>query len=133
MRKAIFLVFSVYFACVGFGAAVCYAADDVDQEIGRYQIYSTPVATVLLDTKTGKVWKITADMSGKIRAEGVTVEGHAYANSEQDTLNMKVKEISLEDISEKNKNQCKDRILAEFSYRLDAEKISRILNQYRGK
>jgi len=136
MRRTGYLVLPVLFVCLVLCAAVVYCADspeDTESEIGRYQIYTTQAFTVILDTKTGKVWRLSADMSGKIKGEGVTVEGLAYSSSDSDTLNNKLKDINLEKVSDKNKKQCEEALLAEFSYRLDADKINKILKYYKEK
>lgn len=137
MRRTGYLVLPVLFVCLVLCAGVVYCADssgeDTESEIGRYQIYTTQAFTVLLDTKTGKVWRLSADMSGKIKGEGVTVEGLAYSSSDADTLNNKLKDINLEKVSDKNKKQCEEALLAEFSYRLDADKIDKILKYYKEK
>jgi len=136
MRRTGYLVLPVLFVCLVLCAAVVYCEDspeDTESEIGRYQIYITQAFTVILDTKTGKVWRLSADMSGKIKGEGVTVEGLAYSSSDSDTLNNKLKDINLEKVSDKNKKQCEEALLAEFSYRLDADKINKILKYYKEK
>jgi len=136
MRRTGYLVLPVLFICWVLCAAVVYCADsseDAESEISRYQIYTTQAFTVILDTKTGKVWRLSADMSGKIKGEGVTVEGLAYSSSDSDTLNNKLKDINLEKVSDKNKKQCEEALLTEFSYRLDADKIGKILKYYKEK
>ena len=87
---------------------------------------------MLLDTKTGKLWKINIDMTGKMKAEGITVDGLAYSNTDQDLLNSRIKDVDLDSVPEKNKKECKDKLVTDFSYaNLDSDKISRILRRFK--
>jgi hypothetical protein len=104
-----------------------------NNEIGRYQFYGTQNAMILLDTRTGKMWKITADVVGKLKAEGATVEGIAYSSSDLETLTAKLKEVNLENVFEKDKKQCMNELIAHFSYALDQEKVAKILKVYEAK
>ncbi|MFH1641023.1 MAG: hypothetical protein ABIA66_03555, partial [Candidatus Omnitrophota bacterium] len=103
------------------------ASDEADKEIGRYQVYSTDKFVVMLDTKSGKLWKLNADMSGKVRAEGATVEGLAHSSSDLDALSAKIGRINLDAVPEKNKAKCREDLVNDFSYALDAEKIDKII------
>jgi hypothetical protein len=127
---------SVFVATVAFLMTVTITrscpAQDSESGINRYQIYSIQTFSVLLDTETGKIWKINTDMTGKMKAEGISVEGLAYADTEQDTLNNKIKDINLDLVSEKNKKECKDKIFADFAYtNMDIDKINKTLRHYR--
>jgi hypothetical protein len=108
------------------------SGDDTKGARGRYQIYVTPSQIMmLLDTKTGKIWKISADGSGTMKAEGITVEGLAYSTSAIDIFNNKIKDINLDGVSDKNKKECRDNLVSVFSYTLDAEKINDVLKYYK--
>ena len=133
MRRARLLVFVVTAAFLITVTIIrSCPAQDSESDINRYQIYSVQTFSVLLDTKTGKIWKINTDMTGKMKAEGITVEGLAYANTEQDTLNNKIKDINLDLVSEKNKKECKDKIFTDFAYtNMDIDKINKTLHHYR--
>lgn len=137
MKIAIFIILGLLISLALFtGIGYCAGNSDEDAEsaMGRYQLFSTdttPSIPMLLDTKTGKIWKITADMTGKLKAEGATVEGLAYSTSDADTLSSKVKDINLDNVPDKNKKECKDNINSAFSYALDLEKINKILKNYR--
>jgi hypothetical protein len=128
MRKIIFMICLFIFAscvlCLSCGYA---ASEETDKEMGRYQIYPTDKYAVLLDTKTGKLWKLNVDISGKIRAEGVTVEGLAHTGSDLDYLNAKISKIDLDQIPEKNRPKCKEALFDKFSYALDTDKINEVL------
>jgi len=112
-----------------------YCADSPSEEAkyaaGRYRIYTAPSFMVLLDSETGKVWKINSDASGKLKAEGVSVEGIAYSSSDLDALRNKVTDINLDNVPEKNKKECKDSIINVFSYGMDTDKINKILKNYK--
>jgi hypothetical protein len=109
----------------------CFAEGSED-DMNRYQIFPVQTFSVLLDTKTGKIWKINTDMTGKMKAEGVSVEGLAYANTEVDTLNNKIKDIDFDSVPEKHKKECKEKIFTDFSYvNMDNGKINNILRSYR--
>jgi hypothetical protein len=111
-----------------------YAAEqDEKQQVKRYQIYSDEKTIVLLDTLTGKLWKISTDMSGKMKADGVTVEGLVYSSSDADALQLKMKEISLDGVSDKFKSKCTEELINKFSYRMDAEKAKKVIDNYREK
>jgi hypothetical protein len=111
-----------------------YAAQaDEKQEINRYQIYSDEKTMVLLDTLTGKLWKISTDMSGKMKAEGVTVEGLAYSSSDSDNLQLKMKEINMDGVSDKYKTKCLEELINKFSYRMDAERAKKTTDNYKDK
>ena len=118
------------FAMTGFCDAD--SKDAAEGETGRYQIYTTDQGVmVLLDTKTGKIWKVNSDASGKLKAEGVTVESLAYSRSDFDALSRKVQELTLDGVDEADKKKCKDDMIAELSYRLDADKINKIVARYK--
>jgi len=136
MKKATYLflpalcIYLALFAITGFCDA--NATEAAEGETGRYQIYVTAQGgMVLLDTKTGKIWKVNSDASGKLRAEGVTVESLAYSSSDFDALNRKVQELTLDGVDEADKKKCKDDMIAELSYRLDADKINKIVARYK--
>ena len=116
-------------------AATGYCADssseDAKNEAGRYQIYTTPSFMVLLDSETGKVWKINSDATGRLKAEGVSVEGIAYSNFDQDSLRNKVTDMNLDAVPEKNKKECKESIISVFSYGMDTDKINKILKNFK--
>jgi len=134
MRRVLFscILLLVVSALVLAIVSRAYAAEeDEKQQIGRYQVYAIDKAMVLLDTVTGKIWKISVDMAGKIKAEGITVEGLAYSNADTETLQMKMKEISLEGVSDKDKNKCIEELVNKFSYRLDAERAKKITGAYK--
>lgn len=118
-----------------FGAAgLCDdSSEGKESGAGRYQVYTTQNVMMLLDTKTGKVWRISADMSGKLKAEGVSVEGLAYSASELDTLNNKVKEINLEGVAERDKIDCRNELSSQFSYSMEQDKINKIVKYYKAK
>ena len=108
----------------------CFA-DGTEAGDIRYQIFPVQTFSVLLDTKTGKIWKINADMTGKMKAEGISVEGLAYSNTDLDSLNNKIKDIDFESVSDKFKKECKEKIVTDFSYgSLDSDKINKILHSY---
>ncbi len=122
---------------IGLAVILCstaaFCAEDTEEGNGtdRYQIYANQSFMVMLDTQTGKIWKITPDLGGKLKAEGITVEGLAYISSELESLNMKLKDTVLEKVSDKYKTKCKDSLISQFSYALDEEKINKVIDSYK--
>ncbi|MDD5561716.1 MAG: hypothetical protein PHT50_06290 [Candidatus Omnitrophica bacterium] len=133
MRKIYFIALSAFIICLSFKAA-CFGKDNApEQEIGRYQIYSSPGQQsfiALLDTKTGKVWQLSTDMSGKAKFEGLTVEGIVYANKDTEALYKKINEIDLGSVADKYRKACKDKLIAVFSYQPDSNIIDSIIKEY---
>ncbi|MFH1397164.1 MAG: hypothetical protein ABIH27_01250 [Candidatus Omnitrophota bacterium] len=132
MRK---LNYGLMVICLILLTANGYCADsspeDAKYEAGRYRIYTSPSFMVLLDTETGKVWKINSDATGKLKAEGASVEGIAYSNSDLDVLRNKVADMNLDNVPEKNKKECKNSIFSLFSYGMDTDKINKVLKNYK--
>jgi hypothetical protein len=135
MKKAAYVFLTALCASLAFSLLPVPCAADTKEDAGsgtgRYQIYATDQGVmVLLDTKTGKLWKVNSDASGKLRAEGITVESLAFGGSDFDALNRKVQELPLEGVSEGDKKKCRDDMVSEFSYRLDPDKVNTILERY---
>jgi hypothetical protein len=131
MLRIRYLFFGILFIGLAFLRTAGLCQDSSDEGIGRYEIYPAANFMLLLDTKTGKLWKITIDMSGKAKAEGITVEGIAYSSTDIDTLNSKLKDVDLEGVPEKDKKECRDELQAQFAYMLEQERIKKVLNLYR--
>lgn len=130
MRRATFIVTIVLAVCLVFvSSALC----GEEQGLGRYKIYSscgTQPLMVLLDTKTGKLWQISSDMAGKIKTEGITVEGLAFSGKDADTMNREIGQISLDNIAQQKRQECKDRLISAFSYELDKDKADCVVNDF---
>ena len=134
MKKNFLIVLSVFIICLNY-YTVCLGKENTsDQEIGRYQIYSSSgqqSVMVLLDTKTGKLWQLSTDnMSGKTQFEGVTVEGVVYASKDAELLNKKIAEIDINNVSDKYRKACKDKLSSAFSYQLNNDTINSILKEF---
>ncbi len=133
MIKTFFVIISTLIICSICNTACLGGEDDVAAEEGRYRVYSSSGAqavTVLLDTKTGKMWQLSTDMTGKLKVEGVTVEGLAFSRSDNETLQRLVSSIDLNNVVEKDRPVCRDKLLSVFSYGLDDEKVERVMNKY---
>ena len=117
--------------CLSISTGHAGVKEDDGKTDARYRIYETKQVVILLDTETGKMWQVSSDMGNKLKAEGVTVEGLAFASSENDTLNARIKELNLSDLPEKDRNKCREELLSKFSYRLDQDKINAITNSYK--
>ncbi len=114
---------------------VCSAEEKLSGPVtnGRYQFYSTsesPYLYLVLDTQTGKIWQLTSDLAGKLKAEGIAIEGLAFSNKDLETLNRKISEVDLEDYLEEDKSAIRGELFAVFSYPLDKEKIDAVLEEY---
>jgi hypothetical protein len=72
-------------------------------------------------------------MTGKLRVEGVTVEGLAFSRSDNEALQRQVSVIDLTKITEKDRPECKEKLISAFSYGLDDDKVDSILDQYTKK
>jgi hypothetical protein len=131
MKKQWTVVAALVMFLLAAGCACAVSAETPEDDDGRYQVYATQTLVILCDTRTGKLWKITSDMAGRLKAEGVSVDGLAYAQPDEDTVAVKLKEISLDDVDEKYKKKCREALKAQFTYALDDEKIARIVNPYR--
>lgn len=136
MNRMIYSVLIILCIFLVLSAAASYGEDNSQEdgvfEAGRYQIYDTEAATLLLDTKSGKVWKVSSDMSGKLKLEGVTVEGVAYSSSDLDALNRQVNNLeALNQLNDKDKKQCREDIIGKFSYQLEPDKLNKILKDCR--
>jgi tRNA A58 N-methylase Trm61 len=82
---------------------------------------------LLVDTKTGKVWKLNINEN---RFIGLTVEGLAYSSSDSKDFYNQVQNIEIKDIPSKDIKQFKDNIFAAFSYVMDTEKIDKLYKDY---
>lgn len=133
MEKGLVMLVCVLAACLSCNL-FCFADDAVyDSDVGRFQIYSSEGSQsiiVLLDTKTGKVWQLSNDMTGKLKIDGVTVEGLAFATKDVETLNKKIGEINLDKIPDSSKKPCRDKLLSAFSYQMDSEKIENTILEF---
>ena len=134
MQRALWLCLPAVCLCLMRGAPTCYgqgAPADAKTEIGRYRVYATDTLMVLVDSKTGKLWKLAVDGSGKLKAEGATVEGLAFSNSDLDALASKIGAVNLDAVPEKIKKECKDVLTSAFSYTMDVEKTNKVLHVFR--
>lgn len=133
MAKSFLAVISSLIVCLGCSTACLSAEEPSKEEMYRYRIYFSPGPSsigVLLDTETGKVWQLSSDMAGKLKVEGVTVEGLAFSRTDNETMQRKVSEIDLNSIVEKDRPQCRDKLISVFSYGLDDDKINAVFKKY---
>ena len=125
---AVMVMCSMLFIVFGCGDSTNKSIKE-GREIGRYQMYSMKIGEfalpLLLDTMTGKVWKFYKNESnGRMGFEGLTIEGLAYSDGDLKNFNDRISEMEIENLSEKDKKQFRNDILAEFSYLMDTDKIN---------
>ncbi len=133
MGKIFFIALGAFIICLNCNTACLGKENTSGQEIGRYQIYFSPgqqSVAVLLDTKTGKLWQLSSDMSGKAKFEALTVEGLVYASKDIEALYKKISEIDLSNVSDKYRKACKDKLISTFSYQSDSDIIDNIIKEY---
>lgn len=133
MKKTFFAAISVLIIFLSYGTVCLGGEDSSDSESGRYRVYSSSglqSMTVLVDTKTGKIWQLSTDMAGKLKVEGVTVEGLAFSRGDNEALQRQISGIDLNNVVERDRPQCKEKLISIFSYGLDDEKVDSVLDQY---
>jgi len=136
MMKTYFAAIIIIIISLSHCAACIGGEDTTAAEEGRYRVYSSSGSqpmTVLVDTKTGKIWQLSTDMTGKLKVEGVTVEGLAFSRSDNETMQRMVSAIDLNSVVEKDRPECKERLISVFSYGLDDDKVDSVLDQYTKK
>jgi len=132
MKRVLLAV--LVFAC--FALVNAYAEENIEEnENGRYAMYIVEInkkpTPFLLDTYSGKVWYYSEGQASSLgmgvgekpKFKGVTIEGLAYASTDLVDLEKQVDAYHTAGFINKSMLSFNERLLGEYSYTADLEKI----------